>query len=71
MNWKKDPWHVAVKRGVQFSEETKCTTLDIVYSASLAEPCWSEGTVDDATLPGWLDQVFSNIIFLLYTKGCS
>jgi hypothetical protein len=48
---------MAVRPGLQFSSETKCATLEIFHYASLTKPHWAESTVDDVTLPRWVDMV--------------
>lgn len=53
----RDHWHNALKRGVRFSHGTRCDTLEILQYPSLADPQWAEGTLDDSTLPQWLNQV--------------
>jgi hypothetical protein len=54
-----NPWNTAMIRGAQFSKATRCATLDVRVSESLAEPAWTEGTVDDMTLTRWFDEVCS------------
>jgi hypothetical protein len=53
-------WYEALRRGIQLSETTKCDTLEILQYSSLTKPQWSEGTVDDSTLPEWLNAVCLN-----------
>jgi hypothetical protein len=53
-------WYDALRQGVQLSGTTKCDTLEILQYPSLAKPQWSEGTVDDSTLPKWLSTVCSS-----------
>jgi hypothetical protein len=53
-------WYEALRRGIQPSGTTKCDTLEILQYPSLAEPQWSEGRVDDSTLPKWLSTVCSS-----------
>lgn len=50
-------WEEAMNRGVQFTSQTRCATLDIIHLRSLAQPHLIEGTVTHATLSVWLDQV--------------
>ena len=50
-------WREALRRGVQFSETTKCRTVEIFHRAGVAEADWIESPVDDVTLPQWLDTV--------------
>jgi hypothetical protein len=50
-------WREALRRGVQFSEATKCHTVEILQRANVPELDWIESPVDDVTLPQWLDRV--------------
>jgi hypothetical protein len=51
-------WREALRRGIQFSETTKCHAVEIFQHANIAELGWVESLeVDDVTLPQWLDTV--------------